>query len=199
MPPKIALLGWTYSPVAVWRQHPMFSPRRGAHVLVRADGKFLAGGVCLGRTALGLCVGRCFLRAVVHAADRPRGRRTGFAFEPRQAQSQTRMLWLRFWSFASLVAFLGVLLGDLRFRRFALPFAAAPVLHLGPAAERCADPVSLLYVFGLDRLLGRSKHEPLKFLVLAAIVALMSASEGVVNAPAFASEYNWFHMVRWRQ
>jgi hypothetical protein len=55
-------------------------------------------------------------------------------------------------------------------------------------------PFLALYVYGLDCVLRWVKRKWLVMPVLAGICLLMTASEILANRPAFASDYNWFHL-----
>ena len=196
--PKIQLLGWTYSPIVVWWQHPMFSP--GGALTFWSElmasfwrGEFVWGGERMALRSADalywlsstLLIG-CAVACLVLRSSRP-------------ADLQTRMLWFGFWSFATLVGFLGVLSVIFDFGGSLYPSRQHPFFTSGRLLSAALIPFALLYVFGLDRALGRWKSERLRFLVLIAIVLLATVSEIAVNKPAFSSEYNWFHMLQWRQ
>jgi len=196
--PKIALFGWTYSPLAVWLQHPMFSP--GGALTFWSElmasfwrGEFVWGGQRMASAWADAFYGlsSTLLIAIALAGLASRSNPPG--------ASQARMLWLGFWSFASLVVFLGVLSVIFDFGNSIYPSRQHPFFTSGRLLSAALIPFALLYVFGLDRALVRWKSERLRFLVLIAIVLLATVSEIAVNKPAFSSEYNWFHMLHWRQ
>jgi hypothetical protein len=196
--PKIQLLGWAYRPVAVWLEHPMFSPGGALTFWSELMASFWRGEFVWGGERMALPSADAFYWlssmlligvAVVGLASRSH----------RPGESETRMLWFGFWSFASLVVFLGVLSVIFDFGKSLYPSQQHPFFTSGRLLGAALIPFALLYVFGLDRALCRWKSERLRFLVLVAIVLLMTISEIAVNEPAFASEYNWFHMLRWRQ
>jgi hypothetical protein len=54
-------------------------------------------------------------------------------------------------------------------------------------------PFLLLFVYGLDCILGRIKNMR-KFLILASMILAMLLSEIATDWPVFSSEYNWFHL-----
>ena len=54
-------------------------------------------------------------------------------------------------------------------------------------------PFTLLYTYGLDRMLYWTRSERTLWLVLAVILLVVTVSECVINADAFSSQYNWFH------
>jgi hypothetical protein len=55
-------------------------------------------------------------------------------------------------------------------------------------------PFLLLCLYGLDWLLGRWQKPWLRPAVLTGLILFMLAMEFRDDQPAFASEYNWFHL-----
>jgi hypothetical protein len=71
----------------------------------------------------------------------------------------------------------------------ARPFMTSGRFPLGalPRSRRCAP--------GLDALLPARAPLALRFAVLIALVAALTLGEISLSAPAFASAWNWFHML----
>jgi hypothetical protein len=55
-------------------------------------------------------------------------------------------------------------------------------------------PFLLLYVYGLEQVLGRIKNKATPILVLSGVVLLIVISEIGINLPDFSSQYNFFHL-----
>jgi len=103
-------------------------------------------------------------------------------------------LWLAFCSFGSVAAFLVFISIVFDFGNCYYPSPAYPYFTSGRLMSGALVPFALLFVFGLDRILDFVKSDRNRLLVLGAIMLVITISEVVLSAPAFASQYNWFHL-----
>ena len=106
---------------------------------------------------------------------------------------QRRMAWFAFWSFASLVIFMGLLSVSFDFGKCFYPSQARPYFTSGRLVSAALIPFLLLYVRGLDRALSWIKSERWRLGVLVAIALFVTLSEIIVNRAPFSSQYNLFH------
>jgi hypothetical protein len=77
------------------------------------------------------------------------------------------------------------------------PSLARPWFANGRLISGALVPFALLFVRGIERgaaALPERAREPGAWAALAAILAVMSVSEGLLAAPVFGSPYNWFHL-----
>jgi Predicted membrane protein (DUF2142) len=109
------------------------------------------------------------------------------------SEVQRQALWLAFWSFAAGAVFLGLISIPVDFGNCFYPSPAYPFFTSGRLMSGALVPFALLFVFGLDRLLGFVKRDGARLSVLGAIMLAITISEVVLSVPAFASQYNWFH------
>ena len=144
---KIQMLGWTLKPFGEWWHHPIFTPHGFWIFISGADGDFLAGGIFLARPAAGIAGGGRYLCGFVRRFC-CRGRvALPFAAPAARTGPQRQALWLGFWSFIAVVAFLGFLSIIYDFRDCVRPVARTSVFHIGPADSRRADSVSCCCLF----------------------------------------------------
>jgi Predicted membrane protein (DUF2142) len=189
---KAHLLGWTLKPFAEWWQHPIFTPQGLWTYLVgqlatfwqgefwwhnvplawpKADAAYTLASLLL----LALAVAGLFQRSAgttpaQHAA-------LGFAFAGFAAE-------LASFALASVIY---------DFHNCPNPSREHPYFEAGRMMLGALVPFLLVFVFGLDRLLGRFGNRT-KFIALAAMIAAMLILEILTDWPAFSSQYNWFHM-----
>jgi hypothetical protein len=189
---KIALLGWTRKPLAGWWQHPIFTPR-GLWVFWsdllatfwRGEIKWLneplrsqiADGFYAISSLLFLCAALAGMR-----------RRAGLSAFQRQALAIAGL------SFLASVGFFALLSIQFDFGSCINPSREHPYFASGRLMSGALIPFALLYVYGLERLCRSLGAGRLSLLVLTVIMALVTASEIIVNRVAFASEHNWFHL-----
>jgi hypothetical protein len=194
---KVRLFGWTYKPVIDWFSHPIFTP--GGALTFWSEliasfwrGEFVWHGVRLASPAADAFYWLSSLLLLGVAI-------TGLLSRPRRTdETQRRMLWFGFWSFATLAAFLAALSVVFDFGESLYPSRQHPFFTSGRLLGAALIPFALLYVFGLDEALRRSRQERTRFAALIAIVLVATASEIVVNAAVFGGEYDWIHLLRAR-
>jgi hypothetical protein len=90
------------------------------------------------------------------------------------------------------VAFLAWLSIQFDFGNCIYPSRTFPYFTSGRLIAGSLIPFVLLYVAGLDKLLHRW-NQRLPLIVLAVIIALVTASAFHLSAPAFASRHNLLH------
>jgi hypothetical protein len=189
---KIALLGWTRKPLADWWHHPIFTPRGfwvfWSDLLAtfwRGEIKWLneplrsriADGFYAISSLLFLCAALAGIR-----------RRAGLSAFQRQALAIAGL------SFLASVGFFALLSIQFDFGGCVNPSREHPYFASGRLMSGALIPFALLYVYGLERLCRRLGARRLSLFVLIVIMALVTASEIIVNRAAFASEHNWFHL-----
>lgn len=111
------------------------------------------------------------------------------------AQFERSALWLALGSFLAAVAFLAGLSIAFDFGACFYPSREAPYFTTGRLLSGATIPFLLIYAYALDRISSWTKLKWVPFALLAIIIAVVTISEVGVNRPAFASQYNFFHMV----
>jgi hypothetical protein len=101
---------------------------------------------------------------------------------------------LAFGIFAASILLLATISLAFNFGAFTSPSSTHPFLTSGRLLSGALIPFLLLYVYGLDRLQSRVFRDGPHWFVLGVMVAFISISEIVLNAPALSSGYNWFHL-----
>lgn len=188
---KIRLLGWTAKPLGQWWPHPVFTTRGLATFWSELMTSFWRGEFVWFRQRLASPVADRFywvstLLFIGIAA---------FNFKNRfLTASQKGALWFCFGSFMASLAFLVTLSIAFDFGDCDYPSRDHPYFTSGRLMSGALIPFLALYVYGLDCVLRWVKRKWLVMPVLAGICLLMTASEILANRPAFASDYNWFHL-----
>ena len=187
---KIQFLGWTQKPFGEWWHHPIFTPHGLWTFLSGLLASFWQGEILWHRQPLALPV----VDAIYAISS------IGFvgvavaALISRSATaSQRQALWFGFASLLAAVMFLGFLSIIYDFHDCFYPSSAHPYFTSGRLMLGALIPFLLLFVFGLDRALGR-RGNPAKFPVLAGMILFMLVSEIVIDWPIFPNAYNWFHL-----
>ena len=187
---KIRFLDWTRQPFAEWWQHPIFTPHGLWTFWSGLLATFWQGEMLWHRQPLASpavdAIYAVLSIIVLGAAVVALWRGT-------PGEVWRRPLWLGFWCFAASVAFLGFLSVIYDFHDCFYPSRAHPYFTSGRLMLGALIPFLLLFLFGLDFLLGKAGATA-KFFALGALVVFMLTSEIAVNWPVFFSPYNWFHM-----
>jgi hypothetical protein len=190
---KIANLGWTSQPLADCLRHPLFTPR-GLGVFWSETmasfwrGEFHWHGERMTRPWADAVYWSTSALLPALAAGRLLRSRDGLG------PLQTRMLWLGFAGFLAVLAFLAVASVWFDFGQCVYPSRAHPYFTSGRLLTGALIPFLLLYLYGLDFALARVKADWPWWLAVGGLVAVAVASEIQINAPAFASQYNFFHL-----
>ena len=190
---KIQFLNWTHKPIGEWWHHPIFTPH-GLWTFVSGllatfwQGEFLWHRQPLASPAVNMLYTIFSLGFAGLALVNLRPRSTATTEPQRQA------LWLGFWSLAATVAFLAFLSVIYDFQDCFYPSRAHPYFTSGRLMLGALIPFMLLFVYGLDRALGRIKNRRAKPLALAGLILFMLVSEIGIDWRIFPNAYNWFHM-----
>jgi len=111
----------------------------------------------------------------------------------RIGRSEQLILWAALLSFLSIVAFLVVLSISFDFGNCPYPSREHPYFTSGRLLNAAAVPFFLIFVYVIDCLGGWTKREWIRWALLGVIALGLTISQLNVNAPAFASRYNFFH------
>src|SRR5205085_12675618 len=109
------------------------------------------------------------------------------------SKNQQLTLWLALLSFLSIVAFLILLSIEFDFGNSPYPSREHPYFTSGRLLDAAAVPFFLIFVFVIDWLGLSTKREWIRWTLLGVIALGLTISQLNVNAPAFASRYNFFH------
>ena len=189
---KVNFLGWTLKPFSDWWHHPIFTPH-GAWTFLSGllaalwQGEFMWHGQPLASTAANWI----YVAASIGIIAVALGVLTARSVSATGTQRLT--LWLALVSVAGTVAFLAFLSIIYDFHDCANPSREHPYFTQGRLLLGALIPFLLLFVFGMDRALGRLGNAA-KYLALASMILFMLISEIAVDWPVFFSPYNWFHM-----
>ena len=196
---KIRFLGWTHQPFGEWWYHPIFTPhgfwiffsgKPGEFGLLPTfwQGEFLWHRDPLALPALDAVYTVSSLGfiglAVIGLLSR----------SPAVSDPQRQALWLGFGSVIAAVVFLGFVSILYDFHDCYNPSREHPYFTCGRLMLGALIPFLLLYLYGLDCLLGRVRNPWVRPLVLVAIILFMVSSEIVIDWRLFPNGYNWFHM-----
>ena len=189
---KIQFLGWTHKPFAEWFQHPLFTPR-GFWTFVSGNlSSFWQGEILWQRKPLAipalnwfyvlltLALLLCVLVALLRRQD---------CF----SAAQRTAAWFGFACLAAAFAFFALLSVKYDFQDCFYPSRAHPFFVSGRLMLGMLIPFLILFAAGLDQALKKFAL-PVKFILLAALLLFMLASEITVDWKIFPNEYNWFHL-----
>jgi hypothetical protein len=189
---KAQLLGWTPKPFSDWWSHPIFTAS-GMWTFISEliasfwRGEFMWHAHTIGFKGIDLFYVLSSLGLIsiaVISLWRQRDKNTG--------QAQRRVLWISAASVIATIAFLGFLSLQFDFGACINPSRERPYFFQGRLILGAMIPFMILYVYGLNRLLGGRTR-----LVLGAVGAItiaITTSDFLANRVAFTSAYNWFHM-----
>ena len=185
---KIAVLTWTRKPPTEWLPHPLFGAAGLAAFWPELLASFWRGEFVWYRERLAFPALDAFywisstgLLAVA------------LARLPAQRESRAALVTAA-WCFASVVGFLVLLSLAFDFGTCFYPSRARPYFSSGRLLGGALIPFLLLYVHGLDTVLGRWSGERARWLALAAIALAITASELWLDRAPFASPYNVLHL-----
>lgn len=189
---KTHFLGWTVKPFTQWWHHPIFSTGGLWTYISGQLGTFWQGEIwwhgprlCLPGTDNIYAV----LSLVLLAAALP-------SLSSRKSigmLAQIRALQLALACFIAELGFFGLMSILYDFHNCPNPSRDHPYFVAGRMMLGALIPFLLLFVYGLDRVLGRFGRT-IKFVAIIVMITAMLALEIATDRPAFASPYNWFHM-----
>lgn len=190
---KSTFFGWTLKPFAAWWHHPIFTPV-GFWTFISSllatfwQSEFLWHGEPLHLAPVDAvyvvlsigCVGVALLDLILSSQRVP--------------TAQRQALWLSFCSFVAAIGYLAFLSIIFDFGNEHNPSRARPYFTAGRMILGALIPFMLLYLYGLDQILGRFKAQWARPVVLTAMVLFMLVTEVAVDWTVFSNQYNWFHM-----
>ena len=190
---KIEFLGWTQKPFGEWWQHPIFTPHGLWTFLSGLVATFWQGEILWHRQPLASPVVDTIyvmvsLGLVGVAVAALVSRSAGVTALQRQA------LWFGFGTLLAPMVFLGFLSIIYDFHDCFYPSSAHPYFTSGRLMLGALIPFLLLFVFGLDRALGRLRAGWIRPVILAGLILFMLISEIAIDWRLFPNVYNWFHM-----
>jgi hypothetical protein len=188
---KTRSLGWTPKPIGDWWHHPIFTPRGLGEFWPELLASFWRGEIVWFGQRLAYPAMDTFywVSSLVLL-----GCAAASLFPGRKSVLPTERppLGLALAAFAASVAFLAITSMAFDFGACVYPSRAHPFFTSGRLMSGALVPFAILYVHGLDWVLGRPKRAWAGAIVLAGILFFVTASEIDLNSPAFASAYNWF-------
>jgi hypothetical protein len=187
---KIEMLGWTRKPIRDWWPHPIFTIRGIGEFWGNLISSFWRGEFIWHSERLTSPIADAFYSfssfLILTAA-------AASLFWRSRTRLQNEALWLAILSFAALVAFLALLSVGFDFGDCPYPSREHPFFTSGRLISAAVLPFCLLYVYVLDWVTQRLP-ELLRWTILTLIWLFVAIGQTVVNWPAFASQYNFFHM-----
>jgi hypothetical protein len=190
---KVQVLEWTLKPFGEWWHHPIFTPH-GLWTFVSALLATLWQGEFLWHLQPPTLPAVDLVYAISSIVFIGMAGGTLLLRSPALTAVQRPALWLALGSVVAAVVFLGFLSTLYDFGNCFYPSRAFPYFATGRLMLGALIPFLLLYVYGLDRLLGRVKNRWVRPLVLAGLILFMLVAQAVTAWPVFFSEYNWFHL-----
>lgn len=190
---KVQYLGWTVKPFSQWWHHPIFTPQ-GLWTFVSGLMATLWQGGLLWHDAPLACPAVNGVYAVLSVGLIGAAVIALLSRFPIATQPQRQVLILAGGYCLAAVAFLALLSIIYDFHDCFYPSRAHPFFDSGRLMLGALIPFLLLYVYGLDRVLGWINVRWIKPAVLAGMILFMLISEITVDRPVFSSQYNWFHM-----
>ena len=190
---KIDFLGWTRKPIREWCPHPIFTLNGVKQFWPQLMASFWRGEFIWHGKRLAsqptdafywISSSLAILLAVISL----------FMFRTKLTTFQRESLWLAFSSFAAVVLFVAVLSVAFDFGLCVYPSREHPFFTSGRLLSAAAIPFFLLYCQALNWALSWSPRIWPRVVVVAGIVLFILASQFVINRPAFASRYNFFHL-----
>jgi Predicted membrane protein (DUF2142) len=188
---KIELLGWTRKPFSQWWSNPIFTPHGLSEFWPGLIASFWRGEFVWGMERMASPPADGFYSiatAVVILAGAVLLFRRSEASKDRQL-----VLWSALLCFLSVVAFMVLLSISFDFRNCPYPSREHPYFTSGRLLNATAVPFFLLFAYVIDRIGDWMKQNWPRWVLLGATALLLAVSQIHVNAPAFASRYNFFH------
>jgi hypothetical protein len=184
------LLDWTQKPFQDWWSHPIFTFHGVRQFWSELSATFWRGETVwyLERMASPLADAFYVISsAIVILATIILLFRRGV-----ESRQQRFILWLALLTFASLAGFLVLLSISFDFGRCPYPSRNDPYFVSGRLLNAGAIPFFLLFAYVIDRFGAWTKHHWTRWSLLCLTVVVVIVSQLHVNAPAFASQYNFF-------
>lgn len=187
---KIQLLDWTPKAFGDWWSHPIFTPTGARDFWAELMASFWRGEFTWHGERMATWWSDAFYGvfstiALAFAA--------GSLVIRRRSERNAALLWLALLSFAVLVGFLVLLSIRYDFGHCPYPSRAHPFFTSGRLLNAAAVPIFLLFAYGIEQLAFWTQRKWVKWMALAVIAAAVCGWQLSINAPVFASQYNFFH------
>ncbi len=194
---KVRFLGWTNNPLSAWWHHPLLTPAGLWFFLSGVFSSLWRGELCWHLETLAAAPMDIFYTvsslglvaaALLSVRSSPVAKDKATQLNlPRTA------VWLALSCVALSVLFLAWLSVTFDFGDCFYPSRAKPFLISGRLISGALLPLAVLYVLGLDWVLLRLRMRHTLLFWLGGLGFAVTLSELLLNAPVFASAYNWFH------
>ena len=190
---KLDFLGWTRKPVSNWWPHPIFTLHGMKEFWTELmssfwRGEFIWHGTRLASQATDAFYWISSTLAIALAV---------ISLLPRLMRLtvfQRESLWLAFSSFTVLVLFVAILSIAFDFGLCVYPSREHPYFTSGRLLNGAAVPFFLLYCQALNYVFSWVPRLWPRIILFGGIVLFIIISQFVVNQPALASRYNFFHL-----
>jgi Predicted membrane protein (DUF2142) len=189
---KIEFLGWTRKPLGSWWPHPLFTLHGLNEFWRNLLASFWRGEFTWhGQRLAGATSDAFYWISSTVAAGAGVVLLVGRGASLTSLQRQSLSLALS--SFAALLAFLVFLSVAFDFGACAYPSREHPYFTSGRLLGAAAIPFFVLYAEALDWAVHRLRRR-CRLVLFVGIILFVSVAQIVVNWPAFASAYNFFHL-----
>jgi len=189
---KIKFLGWTHKSFTTWWSHPIFTPH-GFWVFLSGNLSTLWQGEILWHRKPLAIPGLDSVYAVLSIGLVALALAALFRRPAVTTTAQWQLLWFAFACCAAMLAFFGWLSIIYDFHDCFYPSFKHPYFTSGRLLLGALIPFLLLFVFGLDHMLGRFGVRA-KLMVLGGIILFILISEVTTDWQIFPNVYNWFHL-----
>jgi hypothetical protein len=190
---KIERLGWGHKPFSEWLDHPLFGFDGIAFFVSELVPTFWRGELAwYQRTLVSPFADRFYQLSTALFLTL-----AGFGVWRGQDPAQRRLDVCAFLMLATGTAMLGLLSLMYEFTETSNPPASHPFFVQGRLISAAMAPFLLLYLRGIQVAtspLGGLARPVAAWTCVAVVIGVVGASEGLLSAPVFASEYNWFHL-----
>jgi hypothetical protein len=191
---KATQLSWTPKPLAAIFDHPIFTPGGLVTFWSETLTSFWRGEYTWGFERI--ASGGWDLFYSVSSFVLPLAVLVTLVFRGRAVARDERLaLWMSIVSFLLALAFLAGVSVAYDFGGCFNPSRDHPFLTSGRLALAALLPFATLYLKGLEAVLPWPRATRLRWVLLIALVTLMTVSELVMSWDALGSAYNWFHML----
>lgn len=191
---KATLAGWTPTPLAEIFRHPIFSPVGFAAFFHDLMATFWRGELMWHRATLALSgldliysiSSALFVTLAVVAVCRQANTRD---------RSELVVTWTSIAVVAASVLFLAALSPLFDYGSTWRPSRSHPYYSVGRLMSGALVPFVALYLRGLEWGLARVKLQAAGLAIVAGFMVAVTASEILLSAKPFQSQFNWFHML----
>ena len=187
---KIDLLGWTGKAFSDWWSHPIFTPAGAGRFWTELMASFWRGEFIWHGERMATFGSDAFYCASSTIALLMT---IAFLLIRRRSVANRTALWLAVLSFAALVGFLVLLSIRFDFGDCPYPSREHPYFTSGRLLNAAAVPFFVIVAYAVAKIGSWTKSDAGKWILLVAIAVVTLISQMSVNAPVFASRYNFFH------